>query len=150
MDNRTGIRLSCPACTWERIYSAGDLEGLPLSGELQLDRKSIKDLLAGLGSRIVCPECRSTGVEARPCDSDDDDWQQAVVCEICRKPIPLERLEALPGVRRCVKCQQSSEKPAPASEPEFCPKCGAPLILKVGRGAGITRYKLVCTAGCRT
>ncbi len=26
------------------------------------------------------------------------------VCEVCRKPIPAERLEAQPATRRCVSC----------------------------------------------
>lgn len=31
------------------------------------------------------------------------------------------------------------------TEPEFCPKCGALLELRVSRGAGVTRYKQFCT-----
>lgn len=29
---------------------------------------------------------------------------EKVVCEICGRPIPKERLEALPQTRRCVEC----------------------------------------------
>ena len=37
------------------------------------------------------------------------DWQSAVLCEVCRQPIPPERIEALPGVKRCVACQGRTE-----------------------------------------
>lgn len=29
------------------------------------------------------------------------------MCEVCRKPIPPERLEALPQTRRCVECARA-------------------------------------------
>ena len=32
------------------------------------------------------------------------------VCEICSKSIPKRRLDALPYVRRCMKCQEKLEK----------------------------------------
>lgn len=31
------------------------------------------------------------------------------VCEVCEKPIPLERLEIVPQARYCVRCQQARE-----------------------------------------
>ena len=61
------------------------------------------------------------------------------------EPIPPERLEILPGTRRCVKCQNAAELGDARDEPEFCPKCGSLVELRVSRGAGITRYKRVCT-----
>jgi len=32
------------------------------------------------------------------------------LCEICDKPIPLSRLQALPFVTTCIECQRESEK----------------------------------------
>jgi phage/conjugal plasmid C-4 type zinc finger TraR family protein len=33
----------------------------------------------------------------------------AEVCDDCGEPIPVERRAAVPGVRRCVACQQLTE-----------------------------------------
>lgn len=30
-------------------------------------------------------------------------------CETCQKPIPIERLEALPNAARCIKCEEEHE-----------------------------------------
>lgn len=30
------------------------------------------------------------------------------LCELCQKPIPRERLEALPATRRCVECARTN------------------------------------------
>jgi DnaK suppressor protein len=32
------------------------------------------------------------------------------ICEICSKPIPRRRLDAIPYVRNCLKCQEKSEQ----------------------------------------
>jgi phage/conjugal plasmid C-4 type zinc finger TraR family protein len=36
--------------------------------------------------------------------TDPDNQTATKACEICGKPIPLARLEALPGVTTCVQC----------------------------------------------
>ena len=38
-------------------------------------------------------------------------------CESCRKPIPKQRLEALPFARYCIGCQSSSESVSDVAEP---------------------------------
>lgn len=32
------------------------------------------------------------------------------ICEVCAKPIPLQRLEVLPEARLCLPCEEDSEK----------------------------------------
>jgi len=31
-------------------------------------------------------------------------------CEVCAEPIPIARQQALPGVRKCVACQQTEDE----------------------------------------
>ncbi len=151
------LELSCPACTWHLVCAdAADWERWLRGGGFLLDRKApsaaaLRELLLSSGSRLSCPECGCEGLDVKPHHAGEGDWQEAVTCEVCRKPIPLERLAALPGVRRCVGCQQEAESGRAREEPEYCPKCGAPLVLRVSQGGGTTRYKLFCTGSppCR-
>jgi Zn finger protein HypA/HybF involved in hydrogenase expression len=104
--------------------------------------------------RMTCPICKEKRLHAvghDPDDRDDADWQAAVLCEVCRQPIPLERVEALPSARRCVACQGRSEAGIAVEEPEYCPKCGSLVEIRVSRGTGITRYRRFCTGNppCR-
>ena len=85
-------------------------------------------------------------------DAEATEWQAAALCEVCRVPISLERLEAIPGVKLCASCQQQAERGEIADDaPEYCPHCGALVKLRLSRGAGITRYERVCTGNppCR-
>jgi hypothetical protein len=123
-----------------------------LRREKDPDEDALAELLIDAAPRMTCPGCRAKGTlratpsEALPEDWEDGNWQAAVLCEICRQPIPFERLEALPGSRRCVDCQGKAETGSLAEdEPEYCPKCGALVELRVSRGTGITRYKRCCT-----
>jgi hypothetical protein len=115
------------------------------------DESMLAELLVDAAPRMTCPGCKAKGtLRAAPTDElpdvwDDDGWQAAVLCEICRKAIPPERLEAMPESRRCVACQDKTETGTLEEEPDFCPKCGALVELRVSRGAGITRYKRFCT-----
>jgi len=108
------------------------------------DREELLELLHGAAPSLVCPECGEAGLRVTAIE-DDGNWQDAVTCEICRQPIPPERLEALPGATRCVACQRDEETGRLAAEPQYCAKCGAPLVLRVSSGRGLTRYKLFCT-----
>jgi len=106
---------------------------------------------------MTCPTCKRVGLtlaEADDGDFDDaefdngvaGDWQAAVMCQVCREPIPPERLEFVPDAKHCVACQGKAELGAlPDDDPEFCPKCGSLVELRVSRGSGITRYKRFCT-----
>ena len=60
---------------------------------------------------MTCPLCKEKRLWARPTADEDaaDDWQAAVLCEICREPIDPERLDAIPGTKRCAACQGKTE-----------------------------------------
>lgn len=107
----------------------------------------VAELLRVNLSRLSCDECGCVGLALRDTDDADewDDWQQAVLCEVCSQPISPERLEVLPEAKRCVGCQGAADRGEEVDEPDFCPKCGALVELRVSRGRGTTRYKLFCT-----
>jgi hypothetical protein len=114
------------------------------------DDELVGVLMAESISRMTCPSCNEMRLTGHPLNSAmlpfDVEWETAVLCEICREPIPPERLEAIPTTKRCVACQGKSETATGDDvTTEYCPQCGAPVELRVSRGAGITRYKRSCT-----
>jgi hypothetical protein len=145
--------LICGNCGWRTVCGREDAVGrLRLVGLLRRDPNPDEDVLRELfvesAPRMTCPLCKEKRLHAADHDSsidDDADWQAAVLCEICREPIPPERVEALPGVKRCVACQNNTEAGIDFEEPEFCPRCGAIVEVRVSRGSGITRYRRFCT-----
>jgi hypothetical protein len=113
------------------------------------DETVLGELLVESAPRMTCPICKAKRLIAVPSQftvSDDSDWQIAVLCEVCREPIPPERLEAIPNAKRCAACQGKAEAGQLGDdEPEYCPQCGAFTEVRVSRGGGITRYKRFCT-----
>ena len=113
----------------------------------------VRELLHAHGARLGCDRCRATGLKigdgAAPGDAGD--WLEAVVCEVCRQAIPDERLSVMPYAKRCVNCQDAEDRGQAPVEPDYCPKCGSLVELRVNRGGGITRYRRVCTGNppCR-
>jgi Zn finger protein HypA/HybF involved in hydrogenase expression len=147
-------QLNCKQCDWQTLCDLEDavrrlrLVGL-LRRESEPDRALVVELFTRNARRMTCPFCKSRGLTATEADDaadERDEWQTAVLCEVCREPIPPERLDVLPHARRCVKCQSATESGTSVDdEPEFCPKCGALVELRVSRGAGLTRYRSFCT-----
>jgi hypothetical protein len=146
------IQLECGACGWWTV--CGEAEIVRRLGALGLFRRApepppdlVREVLAANGSRLTCDRCRATGLSVR--EGDDPamagEWEQVVVCEICRQPISAERLEVLPRATRCAACQGAADRGATFVEPDYCPKCGAIVELRVSRTGGITRYKMWCT-----
>jgi hypothetical protein len=144
--------LICRRCQWRTVCGPDDaIARLRLIGLLRREPDPNEALLVALfveaAPRMTCPICKKKTLSATLADgTDDGDWQTAVLCEVCCEPIPLERLEAIPGTKRCASCQGKAESGAlHVSEPEYCPHCGAVVELRVSRGSGLTRYKRVCT-----
>ncbi len=147
-DDSVLVEARCEACTWHALWDQRQMEArLRVSGMLRREAKPdaalVQELLQGSGPTLRCPECGEAGLLIGP--PQEEEWNDAVLCEVCRKPIPGERLAALSGVKRCIECQESLEQGREPGEPEFCPKCGSLLILKMSRGRGTTRYKMFCT-----
>lgn len=146
------IELECRDCHWWTL--CGETEIVRRLRALGAFRRSaeppeemVREVLLSQGSRLACDRCRKDGLSIR-LDAGQDDrgqWEQVVVCEICREPIPPERLEFAPGATRCVGCQDAADRGKSFVEPEYCPKCGSLVELRVSRGEGVARYKLWCT-----
>ena len=146
----------CRACSWRETCGPQEMtEKLRSLGFLRREKKpdaaTVRELLTGAGPRLCCPDCGEEGLVIQPVREEDDEWQDAVLCDVCRKPIPPERLEAIPGTRRCTACQEDNEAGRFKEEPDFCPRCGALLVLKMSSGRGTTRFKMFCTGSppCR-
>lgn len=161
--------LACGKCGWRTV--CGEEELARRLRTLGLLRRSphpppelVSELLRVNVHRLACDACHHVGltvigaddgasrpISAFAAEDEEGDWQQAVICQICRQPIDPERLEVFPDSKRCAKCQTIADRGAEPVPPEFCPKCGALLEIRVSRGGGITRYKQFCTGNppCR-
>lgn len=144
--------LICRRCGWRTVCGRDDaVVRLRLIGQLRREREPEAELVEALfvesAPRMTCPICKEKSLFAQPGKNDEaGDWQEAVLCEVCRQPIPPERLEAVPNVKRCAACAAKMESGHLTEiEPDFCPHCGALIEVRVNRGTGITRYKRVCT-----
>lgn len=145
-------QLHCPGCGYQTTLGADDIVvRLRLLGHLRRDADPdegvLAELLASSAQNMTCPTCKSVGLGVSDTAEQDDadDWQAAVLCEVCRQPIPEERLEFAPDAKRCVGCQEMAEQGTLPEEPDFCPRCGSLVELRVSRGSGLTRYKRFCT-----
>jgi len=152
------VQLECRNCSWWTLCGEGEISrrlrkvGL-FRRATDPPEELVREVLATQGSRLCCDRCNESGLVVR-LDTEDAErgvWEQVVVCEICREPIPPERLEIKPNATRCVACQEATDRGRSFVEPDYCPKCGSLLELRVSRGGGITRYKLWCTGNpsCR-
>ncbi len=146
--------LTCRKCGWRTVCGLDDaVARLRIIGQLRRERKPDKDLVETLfveaAPTMTCPLCKEKSLFARPShdlDEEAGEWQAAVLCEICRDPIAPERLDAIPGTKRCAMCAAKAESgQLDEIEPDYCPNCGALVEVRVSRGSGITRYKRVCT-----
>ncbi len=144
------LEMRCPACAWREL---ADTEGLlvwlrragMLRGNRRPDVEVIEELLPVALGKLTCPACRHTSLTAHRMEEDaqDDLWDVAITCTACGRPIPPERLEALPDTRICVACQSADEQGGLEGEDAWCPQCGGPMQWRV-QHTGRTRYRLVC------
>lgn len=115
------------------------------------DPDLVFELVFAFASKLTCAECEATGLEiawAKEDESSAGDWQEAILCQACRKPIPADRLAVVPGATLCVPCQEQMDRGmlcAKTAESDFCPKCGAPTKMEARNVGGVTKYVLVCT-----
>ncbi len=109
---------------------------------------------AGLSEAAVA----ASGFVLPPEQSDEDAGAGDVVdvpvrpCAACGRPIPPERLEALPEATQCVRCQQSAET-APTdwrTSEVVCPRCAARgvqsrMVWRTARDPSISGFFLGCS-----
>jgi predicted RNA-binding Zn-ribbon protein involved in translation (DUF1610 family) len=123
---------------------------------VRMVRRGAEPELAVLGElfrsgagKFQCPDCGALGLAIRPAAEEDDEaWGMARRCDACGKPIARERLDALPDTRLCAACQAGDERGESCGPAEYCPKCGAVMTLRQSRGAGLSRYEMMCP-NCR-
>lgn len=151
------VALECHNCGWRTVCGSEEVaRRLRMLGLLRRSPHPPDDLVGELlrvnARRLACDQCGHVGLGVVGADdtgpagsSPDDDWQQARICDICRQPIPEERLAVFPNANRCVACQNAADRGFEPVTPEYCPKCGAILELRVSHRGGIARYLQFCT-----
>jgi DNA-directed RNA polymerase subunit RPC12/RpoP len=154
------VRFRCAACGEQISLSQEELtdqlrELKFLRRADQPDRATLLQLVQACMAERLWSPCLGCGrpLAAQP-ETDDDaaleadpDWGDAVPCQQCGALIPPERLELFPTTRSCVKCQQQTERQGPATEAEYCPRCGDVLQLRLGQ-RGAAAYRPWCPS-CR-
>jgi hypothetical protein len=143
------LELRCPACAWrETCGLQGITAWLQQMGKIRSNRapepEILYELFRATAPQMTCPGCGKEGLLWVPVeDGWDDDPPR---CAGCSRPIAPERLAAVPGATLCAACQEDVEQGRGPSNQEFCPRCGAPMTLRLSRRAGLARYVMACTA----
>ncbi len=153
---RVPFELRCRLCAWREVCGPDAMIAwLTKAGKLRRGSEPETEILQPLFLAAVpqldCPKCGQRSLAAARAEEDRAEWPDVVPCAACSKPIPPERLQAVPEATLCAACQQAEESGNPRVEVEYCPKCGAPMQLRPVRGSGITRYRMACTGNppCR-
>lgn len=146
--SREYLELQCD-CGWRESLGVRQITGwLRKLGKLRPGREPEEEILYELFRaavpQLACPQCG--GRTLQRVAASRDEWSDEPLCESCRRPIPAERRQAIPGTRRCAACQGNEEAGRLPAEVEYCPRCGSPLALRLSRRAGLARYVMVCTA----
>ena len=148
-------QLNCSNCGHTTLCGSGEMvHRLRGIGKLKRNRKPDMELILELFSTSVdqfaCSECGTIGLTASAADDffDDEQWGESRKCEICGQSIAAERLEVFPDTRVCISCKQTDESGDTAEEPEYCPRCGALMVLRTSTTAGVVRYEMRCSE-CR-
>ncbi|MEX2122125.1 MAG: TraR/DksA C4-type zinc finger protein [Pirellulales bacterium] len=151
------IQLRCSGCGWGVVHdAAGAARWLRAAGRLRensdADSETIRELLLALAPSQACPECGAKRLSASPAEDEQFGWPQAATCEVCQQVIAAERLAVFPNATLCAACQEREEQGAPPPTGEFCPRCGAPLAVRLAERGGVRRYRLACTGNppCRS
>ncbi len=142
--------LSCPSCQHTEVCGpTAMLDWLRRARAIRLDVEHEPELVAELfratAAKFRCRQCGATGLVAQPAEPEDDEtWGMARKCAACGRPIPPERLEALPTTTLCVACQSQDDRGQAADAPEYCPRCGNVMVVRQSRTPGVTRYVVAC------
>lgn len=125
-----------------RLQAAGLLKRA--SREERQDVAYLVALGTSVADRWSCPACGAAGVSVSQDDERDGDFDGGRPCAACGELIPAERLELFPETTLCTACQSTVERGGAPDTQEYCPRCGVPMQIQAARGAGITRYALLC------
>ena len=148
--------LRCLGCGWCEVCGPeGMVRWLRSVGKVRPGREPDQEILGALfhavAAQLTCPQCGRNGLNAALAADDEQAFAGLgpIPCDGCGQPIPPERLEALPGTKLCTACQNREELGEPSGSPEYCPRCGNVMEVRLSRSAGIARYVMSCPA-CRT
>lgn len=143
------VEIVCATCKHTKVFSASELikasNGLLAENDFEFQEK----LLESLPKNFVCSQCKGKAVqflireEIKPIE---EEFELAKICIQCEKPIPIERLEAVPGTVRCVSCQgklESGETDKP--KPVFCKKCKSVMVWRMTKNIRPAKYFLGCS-----
>lgn len=144
------VDVRCDQCgTHHLLDAAGALQWLRSLGRVRSQQaweaEVVFEVIRGIADELQCRECGVRGVFVGVPREEGEDWPEARPCRECGRPIPPERLEALPEAVRCVDCQQRIEMGDDPAQAEYCPKCGSQMVLRLSRGGGITRHTMQCS-----
>ena len=109
------FEVKCKKCGYFQLWGMEQsISALIRAGKLSLksdfDADIIKELFPVLSNSIMCSQCKTTGsITAKIAPKDQWSWADEVRCEDCGCEIPIQRLAAVPGTTRCIKCQQLHE-----------------------------------------
>lgn len=148
------IEWTCRACHWavveNRDQAVARLRSIGMLTRDVPDEETLWELARVAAARLPCSGCATMGLRIERVPEDDPElWGDPIPCELCGAMIPAERLAVFPDSKVCAACQAKLDRGETAGGVEYCPRCGAPLVLKATRGAGVTRYQQICSQGCR-
>ncbi len=150
----TDFDLRCPQCNWTTICGPAQMADWlrrhrVVKSTTDADTDVLVELFRTSTGRFTCPQCGAKSLIASPSEQlDDEAWGESRKCESCGALIPAERVEIFPDTRLCVACQKRDDRGELTGPAEYCPRCGAVMVLKRAGGAGVTRYVMACPA-CR-
>ncbi len=145
------LELRCRGCLWREVCGPEEIAAwLRKAGKLRPrghpDLDILYEVFRATAAQWTCPQCGKQGLAVANAVEEATPWPGEPLCASCARPIPKARLEAIPGVRWCAACQREAELDRPRQERDFCPRCGAPLEVRVVGTGDSTRYVLACTA----
>ena len=143
--------MRCRGCSWRELCGPNLVAAwLRRAGKLRAGRQPEPEILyevfRGAAGQFACPKCGKVGLVVGAAAEDMADWPGVRLCECCSKPIPRERLEAIPNATRCAGCQRDGELGRPTEQAEYGLGCGSPMEVRAVRSGGRTRYVLACSA----
>lgn len=144
------LELRCQKCLRAEVCGPAEIaERLRRAGKVRAGRSAdlgvLYELFRAEAPRFICANCGSVGMQVREASDPEANWPGPVPCAACGKPIDPERLEVFPNARFCAACQRAAEEGRPNQERDFCPRCGAPLEIRVVERGRKTRYVMRCT-----
>lgn len=147
------LEWKCGKCRWAAVENHEEilarLRAISMATRDVPDVETLAELARVAAHKLRCPSCGGQGLNVGvPPEDDDEFWGDPLPCEACGVMIPAERLAVFPQSKLCAKCQAKQDRGEAIGETEYCPRCGAPMVMRAVR-AGVTRYQLVCSLGTR-